>query len=400
METLKLKKDLYWCGVQDPNLRVFDVIMETKYGTSYNSFLLKGSEKTVIFETVKLGFFDEYIEELSKMTDVNKIDYIIVSHTEPDHAGSIEKFLEINPDVTIIGTSIAINFLKNIVEKDFKNIAIKDGETISLGDKTLKFITAPNLHWPDTMFTYWEEEKVLFTCDAFGEHYSFDGVLRSKLTDTEGYNDSFKFYFDTIMGPFVFPHVANAMKKIEGLQVDLVCTGHGPVLDSHIDEVFDNYRKWSTPQVKDKKKIVVAYVSAYGFTKTLAETIVEGIKENKDVEVSLYDIESADKKELNKELASCDGFLIGTPTIVGQPLKPAMELTLEMFAPIYKGKYASAFGSFGWSGEAVTFMLERFKQISLKTVDGLKVKFKPFKEDLENAKAFGINFANVVCNKE
>ena len=111
METLKLKKDLYWCGVQDPNLRVFDVIMETKYGTSYNSFLLKGSEKTVIFETVKLGFFDEYIEELSKMTDVNKIDYIIVSHTEPDHAGSIEKFLEINPDVTIIGTSIAINFL-------------------------------------------------------------------------------------------------------------------------------------------------------------------------------------------------------------------------------------------------------------------------------------------------
>ena len=123
MEILELKKDLYWCGVQDPNLRVFDVIMETKYGTSYNSFFLKGSEKSVVFESVKAPFFDEYLEELNKLTDVSKLDYVIVSHTEPDHAGSLEKLLEVNPNITLVGSSIAINFLKNIIEKDFNNFS-------------------------------------------------------------------------------------------------------------------------------------------------------------------------------------------------------------------------------------------------------------------------------------
>lgn len=136
--------------------------METKYGTSYNSYFLKGSEKSVLFETVKEPFFDEYIEALSKLTDISKIDYLIVSHTELDHAGSIEKLLDINPNIVIVASNIAINFLKNIVERDFKSQAVKDNDELSLGDKTLKFIVAPNLHWPDTIFTYWVEEKHYF----------------------------------------------------------------------------------------------------------------------------------------------------------------------------------------------------------------------------------------------
>lgn len=399
MEILELKKDLYWCGVQDPNLRVFDVIMETKYGTSYNSFFLKGSEKSVVFESVKAPFFDEYLEELNKLTDVSKLDYVIVSHTEPDHAGSLEKLLEVNPNITLVGSSIAINFLKNIIEKDFNNLAVKDNDVLSLGDKTLKFIMAPNLHWPDTIFTYWVEEKTIFTCDAFGEHYSFDGILKSKLTDKEGYEDSFKFYYDTIMAPFTYPHVANAMKKLEGLEIDYICTGHGPVLDTDVDYVLDKYREWSAPKVKEKKKVVIAYVSAYGYTKALAEEIFKGVSASGNLEVVLYDIEKTETSVLDSELASSDGFLIGTPTIVGQPLKPAMELTLHMFAPIFRGKYASAFGSFGWSGEAVPIMLERFKQIQLKTVDGFKVKFKPFEEDLKNAYEYGLNFGKTVLGE-
>lgn len=399
MEILELKKDLHWCGVQDPELKVFDVIMETKYGTSYNSYFLKGSEKSVLFETVKEPFFDEYIEALSKLTDISKIDYLIVSHTELDHAGSIEKLLDINPNIVIVASNIAINFLKNIVERDFKSQAVKDNDELSLGDKTLKFIVAPNLHWPDTIFTYWVEEKTLFSCDAFGEHYSFDGVLKSKLTDQEGYEDSFKYYYDMIMGPFTFPHVTNAMKKIEGLEIDYICPGHGPVLDVDVDYALDKYKKWSTPVVKDKKKVVIAYVSAYGYTKTLAEEIYKGINSLDELDVVMYDVEKTDTALLDSELASSDGFLLGTPTIVGQPLKPVYELTLNMFAPIYRGKHASAFGSYGWSGEAVPYLLERFKQLQLKTVDGLRVKFKPFKEDLENAYEFGIEFGKTVLNK-
>ena len=355
MQILELKKDLYWCGVQDPDLKVFDVIMETKYGTSYNSYLLKGSEKTVVFETVKAPFFEEYLEELKKLTDINKIDYIIVSHTEPDHAGSIEKLLEVNPNITLVGSSVAMTFLKNIVEKEFKSLVVKDNDELSLGDKTLKFIMAPNLHWPDTIFTYWVEEKTLFSCDAFGEHYSFSGILKSNLTDKKEYEDSFKFYFDTIMSPFATPHIANAMKKLEDKEVKYICTGHGPVLDTDVDYVLDKYREWSKAKEKGNKKIVIAYVSAYGYTKAVAQSIYEGIKEVNDIDVLLLDVEKEDKAYVLDQLASSDGFLLGTPTIIGQPLKPIFELTLDMFAPVYRGKYASAFGSFGWSGEAVGY---------------------------------------------
>ncbi|WP_143327527.1 FprA family A-type flavoprotein, partial [Clostridium sp. LS] len=163
MEILELKKNLYWTGVLDKNLRVFDIIMETEFGTSYNSYLLKTNEKTVLFETAKAKFFDEYLNALSKIIDVKDIDYIVVNHTEPDHAGSIEKLIEMNPDVKIVGTQVAIGFLKNIVNRDFNGIIVKENETLELGDKTLRFMILPNLHWPDTMYTYIEEDKTLVT---------------------------------------------------------------------------------------------------------------------------------------------------------------------------------------------------------------------------------------------
>ena len=154
MKIKELTKDLFWVGNLDPKLRVFDIIMRTEFGTSYNSYLLKGSEKTVLFETSKLKFFDEYLDKVNEITPIEKIDYIVVSHTEPDHTGSIEKILEINPKVKIVGSTTAINFLKEICNRDFVGIPVKDGDILSLGDKTLQFISTPNLHWPDTIFTY------------------------------------------------------------------------------------------------------------------------------------------------------------------------------------------------------------------------------------------------------
>lgn len=400
METLELKKNLYWTGIKDKDLRVFDIIMETEFGTTYNSYLIKGSEKTALFETAKFKFFDTYLEELEQLVDINKIDYIIVDHTEPDHAGSVEKLIEMNPNIKIVGTAVAISFLKNIVNRDFYSIAVKENDTLSLGDKTLHFMILPNLHWPDTMYTYIAEDKVLVTCDSFGSHYTFDGVLRSQVTDEDGYMRALKYYFDNIIGPFK-PYMLKALNRIENLDIDMICTGHGPVLDCNIQEIMDTYRQWSTViNPNQQKTVVIPYVSAYGYTAEIAEEIAKGIRESGKIDVHLHDMVTSDKDEVLADIGFADGILFGTPTIVGEALKPIWDLTTSMFACTHGGKLASAFGSFGWSGEGVSHIVERLKQLRMKVVDGLKIKFKPGKNDLIEAYDYGYDFGCVLLDKE
>lgn len=400
METLELKKNLYWTGIKDKDLRVFDIIMETEFGTTYNSYLIKGSEKTALFETAKFKFFDTYLEELEQLVDINKIDYIIVDHTEPDHAGSVEKLIEMNPNIKIVGTAVAISFLKNIVNRDFYSIAVKENDTLSLGDKTLHFMILPNLHWPDTMYTYIAEDKVLVTCDSFGSHYTFDGVLRSQVTDEDGYMRALKYYFDNIIGPFK-PYMLKALNRIENLDIDMICTGHGPVLDCNIQKIMDTYRQWSTViNPNQQKTVVIPYVSAYGYTAEIAEEIAKGIRESGKIDVHLHDMVTSDKDEVLADIGFADGILFGTPTIVGEALKPIWDLTTSMFACTHGGKLASAFGSFGWSGEGVSHIVERLKQLRMKVVDGLKIKFKPGKNDLIEAYDYGYDFGCVLLDKE
>lgn len=400
METLELKKNLYWTGIKDKDLRVFDIIMETEFGTTYNSYLIKGSEKTALFETAKFKFFDTYLAELKQLVDINKIDYIIVDHTEPDHAGSVEKLIEMNPNIKIVGTAVAISFLKNIVNRDFYSIPVKENDTLSLGDKTLHFMILPNLHWPDTMYTYVEEDKVLVTCDSFGSHYTFDGVLRSQVTDEEGYMTALKYYFDNIIGPFK-PYMLKALKRIENLDIDMICTGHGPVLDSKIPEILDTYLKWSTViNPNQEKTVVIPYVSAYGYTAQIAEEIARGIRESGNIDVHLHDCVTSDQAEVLADIGFADGILFGTPTIVGEALKPIWDLTTSMFACTHGGKLASAFGSYGWSGEGVNHIVERLKQLRMKVVDGLRIKFKPGKNDLIEAYDYGYDFGCILLDKE
>jgi flavorubredoxin len=402
MEILELKKDFYWTGVLDANLRVFDIIMETEFGTSYNSYLLKTSEKTVLFETAKAKFLDGYLNALSKLVDIKDIDYIVVNHTEPDHAGSIEKLIEINPDIKIIGSQVAIGFLKNIVNRDFNGIIVKENETLNLGDKTLRFMSVPNLHWPDTMYTYIEEDKTLVTCDSFGSHYSFDEILLSKVTDNEGYLRALKYYFDCIIGPFKNPFMIKALDRIKNLEIDMICTGHGPVVDCRIDEIMEYYKNWSNVQNPNPRKtVIIPYVSAYGYTKELADKIAEGIKASGDIDVRTYDMVESDQGKVLEELEFADGILFGTPTIVGEALKPIWDLTTSIFARTHSNKLASAFGSYGWSGEAVPHIIERLKQLRMKVVDeGFRVKFKPSDSELSEAYDYGYNFACILLNKE
>ena len=393
MKTVQLKKDLFWAGILDKDLRVFDIIMYTEFGTTYNSYILKAGDKTVLFETAKEKFYGDYKATLEEQLDCSKIDYIVVDHTEPDHAGSIAHIIEQNPKVKIIATATAISFLQHIINKDFYSITVKNGDEIRIGDKTLQFYLLPNLHWPDTMYTYIVEDKVLMTCDSFGSHYAHDGILRSTVTDYEGYLRATKYYFDNILGPFKDPYMTNALKLVRTLDIDMICPGHGPVLDSHIPELLQIYDEWCRLPVNEKPTIVIPYVSAYGYTTQLAEKITEGIKEAGDIEVKCYDMVTADAGEVAAQIGAADGILFGTPTILQEALKPIWDLTTGMYTPIHGGKAASAFGSYGWSGEGVPHIIERLKQVHLRVMEGLRVRFKPSEKDLEDAKAFGYRFA-------
>lgn len=400
MKTLELRDGFYWAGIVDDNLRVFDIIMYTEFGTTYNSYVWKAGDKVVLFETAKEKFFDEYLDKLKEIIDVTKIDYLIVDHTEPDHAGSIGRLLEYSPQMKIVTTGCAIGFLKEIVNHDFTSIAVKDNQTMEIGGKTLRFLVVPNLHWPDTMYTYIEEEQLLVTCDSFGSHYGFHDVLASKVTDQEGYMRATKYYFDCIIGPFK-PFMLKALDKVRQLDVSMICPGHGPVIDENIDRMYNIYEDWCTVVNPNRKKtVIIPYVSAYGYTKQLAEEISRGIQDSGDIDVRSYDLVEADQDKVLEELGFADGILFGTPTIVGEALKPIWDLTTSMFAGTHGGKLASAFGSYGWSGEGVPHIIERLKQLRMKVVDGLKIRFKPGENNLLDAYEYGYNFGCILQKKE
>ena len=392
MSKFELKPGFFFTGALDHDLRVFDIIMYTEYGTTYNSYVLKTENHTVLFETAKAKCLDSWLEKVGEIAPLESVDYLVVSHTEPDHSGSVERLLELNPRLKIVATGCAINFLKEIVNRDFYSIAIKDGQTLELDDKTLEFIVVPNLHWPDTMYTYLREDKILVTCDSFGSHYACDGILSSAVTDQEGYWKATKYYYDCIIGPFK-SFMLDALERVRPLELDLICPGHGPVLDRDIPQMLDTYTQWSTViNPNPKPTVIIPYVSAYGYTGQLAQAIAQGIAQAGDIDVRSYDMVSADAAQVAQELLFADGFLLGTPTIVGEALKPIWDLTTGMFAATHGGKLASAFGSYGWSGEGVPHIMERLKQLKLKTVEGFRVRFKPSEEQLAQAREYGAEF--------
>lgn len=400
MKALKLRENFYWTGIVDADLRVFDIIMYTEFGTTYNSYVLKTGDKTILFETAKEKFFDDYLEKLKEITDVESIDYLVVEHTEPDHAGSVERLLDLNPGMKIIATGCALGFLKEIVNRDFTGIPARDNMTMKIGDRTLRFLFVPNLHWPDTMYTYIEEEQILVTCDSFGSHYGFDDVLLSKVTDWEGYMRATKYYYDNIIGPFK-PFMLKALERVRELDISMICTGHGPVIDDKIDFILNTYEEWSTVvNPNPKKTVIMPYVSAYGYTKSLAEKIAEGIRASGDIDVRAYDMVEADQAKVLEELGFADGILFGSPTIVGEALKPIWDLTTSIFAGTHGGKLASAFGSYGWSGEAVPHLIERLKQLNMKVTEGFRVRFKPDENQLQDAFDYGFNFGCLLQEKE
>lgn len=396
MSAIKAMDDLWWVGVEDHDLRVFDIVMHSDWGTSYNAYAVRGTEGVALFETVKEKFFDEYLANLKEVCSLDEVRYIVVDHTEPDHSGSLEKLLELAPNATVVGSATALTFLKEIVNRPFASRAVKDGETIDLGGRTLTFLSVPFLHWPDSMYTYIPELGALFTVDSFGCHYADDRVFND-LIDGD-FTEAYKYYFDCIMGPFK-PFVLKALDKIKGLDIRFIGNGHGPVLRADIPKYLEMYRAWATPVVKpaDERRVAIAYVSAYGYTKQLAGVIADALAEGGVKHVELYDLVEQDLETARAAVQSADGFLLGSPTLVGDALPPIYEMLVGLNPIIHKGKPAGAFGSFGWSGEAVPKLTAQMQAIGLALpVEGLKVRFKPSEAQLAEARQFGLNFAAAV----
>lgn len=396
MSAIKAMDDLWWVGVEDHDLRVFDIVMHSDWGTSYNAYAVRGAEGVALFETVKEKFFDEYLQNLKEVCSLDEVKYIVVGHTEPDHSGSLEKLLDLTPNATVVGSATAITFLKEIVNKPFASRAVKEGDTIDLGGRTLTFLSVPFLHWPDSMYTYIPEMKALFTVDSFGCHYADDRVFND-LIDGD-FTEAYKYYFDCIMGPFK-PFVLKALDKIKPLDIQFIGNGHGPVLRANIPHYLELYRQWATPVVvpADERRVAIAYVSAYGYTKQLAGVIADALVEGGVKHVELYDLVECDLETARAAVQSADGFLLGSPTLVGDALPPIYEMLVGLNPIIHKGKPAGAFGSYGWSGEAVPKLTAQMQAIGLALpVEGLKVRFKPSEAQLAEARQFGLDFAAAV----
>ncbi|MFH2096312.1 MAG: FprA family A-type flavoprotein [Bacteroidota bacterium] len=390
---LEVTKDVKWIGIRDYNIRVFDIVMTTEFGTTYNSYFIDAGKKAII-ETAKEKFCDEYLEKLRMVTDLADICYIILNHTEPDHSGSLKHLLAIAPNATVVGSGNTIRYLKDMVDIPFRELVVKDGDELSLGNKTLKFISAPNLHWPDSTYTWLVEDRLLFTCDSFGAHYCSAGMFDDLVGN---YDAAFKYYFDVILKPYS-KFMLKAIEKIRSLDIAAICTGHGPVLRTNWKRYVDLSEEYASAYIKTAEsgmnRVLIAYVSAYGYTREMAESVAEGIRSAGNVVVEFMDIETAELGDIDAKLTISDGVILGSPTINQNILLP----TWKMFAVINpirdKGKLGASFGSFGWSGEGVKIMDSVLKSLKLDVpVEGLGLKFRANREDIIKLKEFGRQFA-------
>lgn len=393
----KISNSVYFTGTLNPNLRVFDVIMRTDYGTSYNSYIIKGSEKNALVEAAHLTFFEAYLENIHQVLNGEKPDYLILNHCEPDHTGCIAKLLEVYPDLTIVVSQAGSIYIKNITNCPDVNLKIvKDGETLCLGDQTLQFISAPFLHWPDSMFTWMPEENILFTCDFLGAHFCEPRILDQHIVYPEQYWDAVAYYYACIFGPFP-TYVQKGLEKIADLDIAFVCNSHGPVLSKEgvFDQVVERYKQWSAPKQRQHKHIPVFYVSAYGNTEKLAEAAVQGIlKVLPDAQTQAYNIIDHDMGALCALMNESDAFMIGSPTINRDAVAPVWQLLAGIEAVGIQKRPVAVFGSYGWSGEALPHITERLTSVKANVFEqSLKIVFVPTNQDLNAAEMLGEEFA-------
>lgn len=392
--SFKMADKVTWVGKIDWELRRFHGDeYSTHRGSSYNSYLIK-DKKNVLIDTVWTPFAKEFVENLKREIDLNKIDYIIANHSEVDHSGALPLLLREIPNTPVYCTANGAKLLKAHYHEDWNFVVAKTGDTLDIGENKLTFVEARMLHWPDTMFTYMSGENILFSNDAFGQHYASELMYNDLVDKAELYQEAIKYYAN-ILTPFS----AFVTKKIEEvlsfkLPLDMIAPSHGIIWRDNPVQIIQKYMDWAKDY--QENQIIIVYDTMWNATRRMAEAIAEGIRSvDKDVAVKLFNAAHSDKNDVITEMFKSKAVLFGSST-VNKSIMHATGGLLDMIKGIgFKNKKAAAFGSYGWSGESVAILNERLNAAKLEVVsEGIKELWNPDKEAMERCKQFGEDFAS------
>ncbi len=375
MKFQEIKNNIYYCGLNDCDRRIFDELIPLEHGTSYNSYLVKGNEKTAIIDTMYPPKTNEYLKRLSE-NQIGKVDYIIANHGEQDHSGSIPALLEKFPNAIVLTNPKCAENIKNMLHVPAEKIReIADGEEVSLGDKTLKFIFAPGVHWPDTMFTYIKEDNVICTCDFLGAHYTFSDVFAVESKELE---KSAKRYYAEIMMPFRTMCQKYTQMLID-MNVDMVLPSHGPVYKNP-SFILDLYADWTSNDPKNL--VVLPYVSMYNSTKEMIDRLAEDL--NKEgIETFKFDIVDDDLGDLAMALVDAATIVMGTSMVLAGPHPMAVNVAYLAAVLRPKAKFASLIGSYGWGGKLFDIIVNLLAPLKLDLIEPIQIKGKPTAEDFK-----------------
>lgn len=402
-QAVEFADGVYWIGALDPTLRSFDIILTTANGTTYNSYLVKGSEGVAVIDTVKENFSDEFFARLESEVSYEDIKVIVLNHLEPDHSGALPELMRRAPHAQLYISQRATSMLKALLHgtEDLPYTTVTTGDSVSLGNRTLQFLHTPFLHWPDTQCTYLQEEGILFSGDVFGCHYCDKRLFNDLVGD---FRFSFDYYYAHIMRPFK-KHVMDALKLIEPLKLAQIAPTHGPILRERPRRYVTHYRELSTSSLSqgigsEDRSMIIFYMSSYGNTARMAEAIAEGAGDVEGVRVSLYDLEGGETDPFVDLIEEADALLFGSPTINGDAVKPVWDLLSSLAVVNLKGKLGGAFGSYGWSGEAVRMIEDRMRGLKMHIPrSGMRVKLIPTADELADCHAFGLEIAEVLVGK-
>jgi flavorubredoxin/flavin reductase (DIM6/NTAB) family NADH-FMN oxidoreductase RutF len=373
IQTVEIAQDTTTIRSLDWDCDRFDIEFGLQNGTTYNSFIIRG-EQTALVDTSHEKFRQLYFDTLTGLINPTDIDYLIISHTEPDHSGLVKDLLLMAPEITVVGSKVAIQFLEDFVHQPFKRRIVKNGDRLDLGNgHEFEFVIAPNLHWPDTIFSFDHQTKILYTCDAFGLHYCSNSTFDDNLKAIE---EDFHYYYDCLMGPNA-RSVLSALKRMSELKtIDMIATGHGPLLSHNVEELVGRYRTWSQTQAKPERSIGIFYVSEYGYSDRLAQAIANGIAKT-GVAVEIVDLGSeVDLQELRELVGRCAGLVVGLPPAAG-----AASIQAALSTVLGSAKEKQAIGIFetgGGDDEPIDPLVSKFRNLGLTTVfPAIRIKQTP-----------------------
>ncbi|MHA1907581.1 MAG: anaerobic nitric oxide reductase flavorubredoxin [Candidatus Thorarchaeota archaeon] len=392
--SFEIRNNIHWVGKVDWELRKFHGEEYSAHkGSTYNSYLIK-DKHTALIDTVWTPFDKEFVDRLSKVTPLEEIDFIIANHSEPDHSGALPALMDVIPDTPIYCTAQGEKFLKAYYHKDWNFQQVKTGDKLSLGDRELVFVSAPMLHWPDSMFCYLTGDNILFSNDAFGQHYASEVMYNDLVDQHELYDECIKYYAN-ILTPFS----TQVIKKIEevvgfNLPVDYICTSHGVIWRDEPLQIVNKYLEWAREY--QENQITIIYDTMWDSTRKMAESIAEGVRlADSEVVVKLFNSARADKNDIIKEVFKSKAILVGSSTINNGILTSTAGILEEIRGLRFKGKSAAAFGSYGWSGEGVKMITELLKEGGFKiTNEGLRELWNPDGESIGRCVDFGKEFTS------